>query len=108
MSKIPLNRRKRFINIAQIAINYDSDRRKKVNDYYNQIPLEFLNNRKDTMLWIEANVPFNYRGDVREKYLGRERATYLKQPKGKDDCKYVSISEIAPNFKDVAILPDDE
>lgn len=108
MSKIPLNLRKRFINIAQIAINYDSDRRKKVNDYYNQIPLEFLNNRKDTMLWIEANVPFNYRGDVREKYLGRERATYLKQPKGKDDCKYVSISEIAPNFKDVAILPDDE
>lgn len=81
LSKIPNSYRDRVIKVANIVYKYINDTNKIVMKYYNQAPKD---DKKEFMIWIDKNVEKEYRGYVREIYLGG-KVNYVKGRNG--NCK---------------------
>lgn len=103
LAKLPESCRGRFTAIAKIIWAWETKHTQMVLQYFNDIPNDIRQDRKSSMIWMEQNVPKEYRGDVRELYIGRPRESYLKMWKGGSQWKYLTISEIDPNYHEEEI-----
>lgn len=97
LSKIPNSYRDRVIKVANVVYKYINDTDKIVIEYYNQAPKD---NKKDFMIWIDNNVEKEYRGYVREIYLG-EKVNYVKGRSGNcKKLKEMGVDNYAELFND--------
>ena len=89
LSKVPDVYRNRVFNISDKVFAYLNKRESIIQEYLNQAP---KTNRKEFMLWTE-NIPREYRGFVRSKYLG-EDYNLIKSKSG----RYKKFKEIEEFF----------
>lgn len=67
LSKVPEVYKPRIYAVEKIARNYMAQTRAAIKKYYEEAPKD---NKKIFMLWVEENVPRDYRHYVRNEYLG--------------------------------------
>lgn len=98
ISKLPIAYHDRVKKVSSIVFKYINDTNKKINEYYDKAPKE---NRKDFMIWIDNNVPKNYRSYCKYKYLNKE-FNVLKSNDG--DPHYKKLKELGvQNYTDIFI-----
>lgn len=100
ISKVPYAYKWRIDKVADIVLNYVKNMDKNVKEYYNKSPKD---NKKDFMIWIEKNVPKEYRVYVRNLYLGN-KVNYLKSGNEKSPSYRNLKSMGIENYSDVFIL----
>lgn len=96
ISKIPFSYRKRVDNIADVIFNYVIETKKVIEKYYDKAP---KGDKKEFMVWVEKNVPKEYKKYLREKYLYGEY-NVLKSRSG----KYKKIKDIVGEDVDYSCL----
>ena len=69
ISKIPLAYHNRVYGIAGLVYKYIEKMNRNVNQYIEEAPKD---SRKDFMIWVDKNVPREYNGYVKAKYLGKD------------------------------------
>lgn len=74
ISKVPESYQWRVMKVANLVLAYIKNTDVEVNTYYKVAP---KNNKNEFMIWIDQNVPYEIRGYVRNKYLGKE-FNYIK------------------------------
>jgi len=87
ISKIPDNYKEKSINIANQVFNYITNMKKKTNEYYNLAP---QTSKKDFMIWVDNNIPKEFRGYLRNKYLNIE-FNFLKNNNSYKKAKDIGI-----------------
>lgn len=98
ISKLPIAYHDRVKKVSSIVFKYIHDTNTKINEYYYKAPKE---NRKDFMIWIDNNVPKNYSGYCKCKYLNKE-FNVLKSNDG--DPHYKKLKELGvQNYKDIFV-----
>lgn len=95
IAKVPPAYKDRAYETANKAFAFIKKKDAVVKDWYQMLLDNQFDNRKDSMIWIDKNVPKQYRGYVRSLYLGNE-CNYLKSGNG----KYVIMREIEDFLKD--------
>jgi hypothetical protein len=88
ISKVPLSYRDRVIKVANVIFNYIESTDKIVKELFNQSD---KSDKKTFMIWVDTNVEHQYRGYVRNLYLGKEN-NYLKFGQGFKKLKDMGIS----------------
>ena len=69
ISKIPLAYHNRVYGIAKLVYKYIEKMNRNVSQYIEEAPKD---SRKDFMIWVDKNVPREYNGYVKAKYLGKD------------------------------------
>ena len=69
ISKVPEQLRNRVSFIRKLLLDFVVEKENSILDYYNKAPKDC---RKDFMTWVDKNVPKNYSGFVKNKFLGKE------------------------------------
>lgn len=93
LSKVPENYRDRVKNIADQIFTYIILTNQAIEDLFMQAPKE---NKKDFMIWVDANVPNHLKGYLRQKYIGQS-FNLLKTGKG-TSTSYKKAKEIGINL----------
>lgn len=68
LSKLPIAYHENVKKISNIVFNYIKETRNKIREYYNAAP---KNSKKDFMLYVDRNVPKQYKGYCRDMYYGK-------------------------------------
>ena len=71
-AKIPEVYKPRAKEIADDIFKYINLMNKIIDSYINYIPKDMINSRKDSMIYINNNVPKIFAGKVRSRYLGQK------------------------------------
>jgi hypothetical protein len=103
ISKVPESYRWRITKVANLVLNYIKNMDVAVKDYYRKAPKD---SKKNFMIWIDNNVPTEYRGYVRNMYLGNEN-NYIKSG-NKNSPKYKKLKEMGINENYSAIFVNEE
>ena len=90
VAQVPESYTSRVIKIASPIFNYVTDMTKETNKYYSKIP---SGDKKEVMIWIEANVPSKLKSYVKSKYLGQEY-NFLKSNLHSRCPKYIKATEM--------------
>lgn len=90
MAQVPESYVGRVVKIASPIFNYVSDMTKETNKYYSKIP---SGDKKEAMIWIEANVPKKLKTYVKSKYIGQEY-NFLKSNLHTRCPKYIKAAEM--------------
>lgn len=69
LSKLPIAYHKNVKKVSNIVFNYIKETRNKIREYYNAAP---KNSKKDFMLYVDRNVPKQYKGYCRDMYYGKD------------------------------------
>ena len=85
-SRVPLMYKDRVKEIADYVFKYIMNTKLISEKYFSEAPKE---NRREFMIWVDANVPKLYKGYVRNMYLG-ENVNYIKTHNG----HYKKMSEM--------------
>jgi len=102
-SKVPTAYKSRITSVEKVVRRYVAETDKIVRDLYEKAP---KTERKEFMLWIDANVPKKYRGFVRNMYLGKE-SNYLKRGSAKTP-HYLKLTEMGvTDYKSIFKEDDD-
>lgn len=103
VSKVPESYKWRVNKVANLVLNYIKNTEVFVNQYFITAPKQ---NKKDFMIWIDKNVPVEYKGYVRNKYLGKEN-NYIKS--GSNICpSYKKLKDMGINENYSAIFVSEE
>ena len=103
ISKVPDSYRWRVDRVAKLVLNYIETTKAQVNYWFTQAPKY---NIKEFMIWIDKNVPVEYRGYIRNKYLGKEN-NYIKS--GNSRCpSYKKLKDMGINENYSAIFVQEE
>lgn len=89
ISKVPLSYRDRVTKVANVIYDYIKRTNDIVVDLYS---VADKSDKKSFMLWVENNVDKEYRGYVRNLYLGNEN-NYLKRGQGLKKLKDMRIND---------------
>lgn len=68
LSKLPIAYHENVKKVSNIVFNYIKETRNKIREYYNAAP---KNSKKDFMLYVDQNVPKQYKGYCRDMYYGK-------------------------------------
>ncbi len=68
LSKLPIAYHENVKKVSNIVFNYIKETRNKIREYYNAAP---KNNKKDFMVYVDRNVPKQYKGYCRDMYYGK-------------------------------------
>ena len=99
IAKVPTAYRDRVMKVAKIVYKYIGDTDKAVRDYLSKAPKD---NKKDFMIWVDANVPVELRGHCKQLYLGQE-VNYIKSG-NKNSPHYKMLKEMGiTNYTDVFV-----
>jgi len=90
--KVPESYKWRVMKVANLVFDYIKNTKIIVNKYYDKSP---RNSRKEFMVWVDSNVPKEFRGYVQYMYLGRE-INYIKSGNEKSP-KYRKLNEMGIN-----------
>ena len=94
LSKIPNAHKNRVLDVAKIVFDYINATESEIKKYFDNAPKD---NKKDFMIWVDANTPKKIRPYVRAKYLG-DPYNVIKTSNG----RYLKISEMGvENWKDI-------
>lgn len=93
LAKIPAAYKEKALKIRYLISEYIATTEEKVTDYYDKAPKTSI---KDFMIWVDHNVEPQYRGYVRNRYLGIE-SDYIK-----------SGNEKSPHYKTLKEMGIDE
>ncbi len=69
LSKLPIAYHENVKKVSNIVFNYIKKTRNKIREYYNAAP---KNSKKDFMLYVDRNVPKQYKGYCRDMYYGKD------------------------------------
>lgn len=69
LSKLPIAYHENVKKVSNIVFNYIKETRNKIREYYNAAP---KNNKKDFMVYVDRNVPKQYKGYCRDMYYGKD------------------------------------
>lgn len=69
LAKVPEAYHSRIEAVRKVVDNYVETTKAKILEYYEKAPKA---EKKEFMLWVEANVPKEYKGYVRNEYLGKK------------------------------------
>ena len=69
LSKLPIAYHENVKKVSNIVFNYIKETRNKIREYYNAAP---KNSKKDFMLYVDRNVPKQYKGYCRDMYYGKD------------------------------------
>ena len=89
LAKVPDAYKDRAYEVSNKVFEFVRKKELIVNEWYQKLLANNYETRKDSMIWIDANVPKSLRGYVRAKYLGME-CNYLKNGNG----RYIMMKEI--------------
>lgn len=89
ISKVPREYRDKIMDTAGIVNKYIKLMMSDISDWYSTLNGFRLETRKDTMSWIDTNVPKTYIPYVKNKYLGREVVLLKKR-----ENQYRTMKEI--------------
>lgn len=67
--KLPIAYHENVKKVSNIVFNYIKETRNKIREYYNAAP---KNNKKDFMVYVDRNVPKQYKGYCRDMYYGKD------------------------------------
>ena len=87
-SKVPVNYRDRVQKIADQVFRYMRDTNAKIEEYYTEAP---KGDKKEYMLWVDANIPRELRGNLRNKYLNKPCHPIKKSNGGYKSAKEIGI-----------------
>lgn len=105
ISKVPQVYKDRVFKISNIVYNYIIQTDVTVESYYYDAP---KSSKKEFMIWVDNNVPHEYKGYVRGIYLGKE-VNYLKS--GNKNCpNYKKLKDmgVSDNYSELFKGLDDE
>ena len=69
LSKLPIAYHENVKKVSNIVFNYIKETKNKIREYYNAAP---KNSKKDFMLYVDRNVPKQYKGYCRDMYYGKD------------------------------------
>lgn len=92
ISKIPTAYRERVSKIKDLIVGYINSMDAEVKKYFQEANKNSTN-KKEFMLWVEKNVPTQYKAYVRNIYLGKE-FNYIKNQLGSDTPHYKNLNEM--------------
>lgn len=69
LSKLPIVYHENVKKVSNIVFNYIKETRNKIREYYNAAP---KNSKKDFMLYVDRNVPKQYKGYCKDMYYGKD------------------------------------
>ena len=69
ISKVPTAYKDRVMKTANVVFKYIHNTELEIKDYFDKAPKD---NKKEFMVWVEANIPNRIKAYVREKYYGKE------------------------------------
>lgn len=99
ISKIPTAYRDRVMKVANLIFNYIKSVDKEIKELYNKAD---KTDKKTFMLWVNNNVSKEYRGYLRNLYLGLD-VNYLKSGQ-----RYKKLKEMGINENYSAIFSEEE
>lgn len=99
-SKIPVAYKSRVDVLEKIARDYIKKQEVAVNEYYYNSPKA---DKKTFMLWVEKNVPREYRSYVRNCFLGRKN-NYLKSHAETKNPRYIKLVEMGVKREDYTTI----
>ena len=88
-SKVPVNYKDRVQHIATQVYDYIKNTNATIDQYYSVAPKDV---KKEFMLWVDANVPRELRGHLRNKYLNKEIHPVKKLNGGYRSAKEIGIT----------------
>ena len=102
ISKIPESYRDRVYKVANVVLDYIRSMDRDVKEYFNKAPKD---TRKDFMIHVDANVPIEYRGYVKNLYLGKKN-NYIMS--GNKKCpSFKTLKEIGiENYSEIFELEE--
>lgn len=69
LSKLPIAYHENVKKVSNVVFNYIKETRNKIREYYNAAP---KNSKKDFMIYVDRNVPKQYKGYCRDMYYGKD------------------------------------
>lgn len=103
ISKVPESYSWRVMKVANLVFDYIKTTDNIVNNYFLNAP---KNTRKDFMIWVDQNVPKEFNGYVKNKYLGKEY-NYIKSG-NKNSPRYKLLKEMGIDENYSAIFVSEE
>lgn len=94
-SKIPESYHDQVMEIAKKVFRFAKTKEALVSKYYSELRSQNFDNKRDSMIWINENVPQNLQGFVRNRYLGNP-TDVLKRANA-----YVKIADIENFLVDI-------
>lgn len=90
LSKTPKSHRDRIERLITIVRDYVAETESAINYYYNKAP---KNSKKCFMIWVDSNVPKEYRKYIKNKYLGRGYNILKNNKNGYKTVKEMNLRE---------------
>lgn len=87
LSKLPVAYHDNVKRVANIVINYIQETEHTVREYFNAAPKD---DRKEFMIWVDANIPRKYRGFCKSLYLGKPINVIKKH----DNSGYLKLKDM--------------
>lgn len=103
-SKVPAAYKSRVDVLEKIAREFVRKQEHIVNEYYFDSP---KSDKKTFMIWVEKNVPKEYRAYVRNCYLGIEN-NYLKSHTETKNPRYIKLVEMGVKKEDYTTIFSEE
>lgn len=105
LSKLPIAYHANVNKVAAVVFDYIKKTEAKIMSYYNAAPKE---NRKEFMIWVDENVPREFKGYCREKYLGKKINVIKKCDKGEPHYKKLKEMGISDYNSIFAVSEENE